>query len=301
MTDDWTVLTDERRTELVSTLRKRRNDYLDTERALRIYVADVTLSLTNDNDEVIEVIKDWPENILDESVSNNTKRTLMTQAIEKLEKLSEAIHSDTIVDSEVVGKEPDGSYMIHFTEDEAAATAEGVRIMLAAHNLRPRLRNEMALVYGVALYEGFISDILQIALEANPVALRSSRRQISYADALKYADRGSLIKALARRDVVELTHDHHTKMTRDIGDKFNIKLDDGIAANVPTLLLALSRRNLIVHNNGNVTTEHADLEGAIAAIGSQLDITDDTLTESLDAIRSIANITVDLFISKYKV
>jgi len=140
----------------------------------------------------------------------------------------------------------------------------------------------LGLVYLVAIFEGYIADIVRKILLAYPGMLRSGR-QLTAETVFNLGGRKRVMSYLAEREAEKLRSFPDT--VNYFNKKFDINLNDsGVSAERVVEIMAT--RNIHVHNGGKVDHQYLELvKGSKLKVGAYKSITSKYLQASFDSIR----------------
>jgi len=149
----------------------------------------------------------------------------------------------------------------------------------------PDLLLRLCFIYAVALFDGFVSDVLQILLTSKPEAMRSSKKQLSYESILRILEKGDLISFMAEREINEFGYKAIQDQAQYCQDRFGINLEEsGVAITRLSEIRAV--RNLLVHSAGIVNSIYLDI------VPSSVDKIGEGITLAIEEVQSASN---DLF------
>jgi hypothetical protein len=120
----------------------------------------------------------------------------------------------------------------------------------------PGMLFEMAFIYFVAAFEGYMQDVTEMTLLQRPETLKSGK-QLSIEKIVDLTQRGILLQFLAEREVVELGYRSFAEQANYYREKF--KLEIAAVAELEELIEIHARRNLYVHNGGVVNARYTEL------------------------------------------
>src|SRR5262245_37556875 len=177
MDDDWTVITEDRKRDLVKTLYRLHETYYDMTRALDAFLTDAGETITAKKEQLQSIIQkiDTPE------------------------------PKDVATATPVVQTAEHASVVLSLSEDERAVLRRAITDSAELYDLHPQMTRDMALIYGFALFDGLVADVIQAILVHVPAQLKSGR-SITYEEALRFPAREALVAELARREVLQVTH-----------------------------------------------------------------------------------------------
>ena len=118
----------------------------------------------------------------------------------------------------------------------------------------PGLLLEMALIYRVALFEAFITDVISAVLVSRPEILKSNKKMITHEELIDGLADGTLLDVLVQKEVIEFSYLSLERQDKWAAEKLGVEFlsrDPTIRASIFELS---ARRNLFVHNNGVVNS-----------------------------------------------
>jgi hypothetical protein len=125
------------------------------------------------------------------------------------------------------------------------------RMDLSFFSLRiPQFIREMSLVYLVASFEGYLSDIVKLTFRLRKEMLKTSQKNITYEEAISYPDLDSLLDGIIEKEVKELLNGDIDKISKTLTKRFkslNLEEDEEVWQRFKEYFI---RRNIIVHNYG---------------------------------------------------
>jgi hypothetical protein len=134
----------------------------------------------------------------------------------------------------------------------------------------PTMLIEMALIYLIALFDAYVADVFRAVLISRPEMLRS-HRQLTYEVILSFEDRGSLIDAMAAREINDIAYKSLSEQVRYYAERFGVDLRSSDKVSVDELVEVTARRNLLVHNAGIVNSVYLDtVPVASVSLGDRL-------------------------------
>jgi len=144
----------------------------------------------------------------------------------------------------------------------------------------------LGLTYLVAIFKGYLVDIVEEILLAHPDALKSGR-QLTAEEVLTQGGWKQIISYLAEREVEELENASFQKVAKYFDEKFNINLHAvGVSAEKITEILAT--RNIHIHNKGIVNQQFQKLvKNSTLRVGTYKSITGKYLADSISIIDTL--------------
>jgi hypothetical protein len=119
---------------------------------------------------------------------------------------------------------------------------------------------EMVIVYVVALQEAFVRDYLRAIFRAQPSLLRTGRKLgLTFEEACNFKSLDELREYLADSATEPVSHGNIDDVASYFEKRLNLRLQD--FANWQKVREACYRRNLIVHNKGNVNETYREKTG----------------------------------------
>lgn len=136
--------------------------------------------------------------------------------------------------------------------EEAAKLLHERMDLFSLYPLRiPQFIREMSLVYLVTSFEVYLSDILKLAFRARKEMLKTSKKNITYEEAISYPDLDSLLDGIIDKEIMELFSKNIDDIAKILRDRFGSKLNLQEQAEAWQRFREYwYRRNIIVHNNG---------------------------------------------------
>jgi len=117
----------------------------------------------------------------------------------------------------------------------------------------PELIRIFGLIYLVAVFEGYLSDIVREMLLTHPEALKSSR-QLTAEEVLAQGGKKQIVSYLVEKEIDDLLYKSFPDVIKYFNEKFRINLND---SEVPTedIVEIQATRNIHIHNKG-VVNQH---------------------------------------------
>jgi hypothetical protein len=138
---------------------------------------------------------------------------------------------------------------------------------------------DMSLVYLVAEFESCLEQVLKITFEWRPEILASSGKSIPIRDLVKLKDIKDVKKQAARKESVSLSSLSIDEIDTYIKKKFGIELSK--FSNWRQFKERFYRRNLIIHNSGDVDETYRSKTG-YGGRDIKLKVTEKYLSKSID-------------------
>jgi len=124
---------------------------------------------------------------------------------------------------------------------------DGIRYHVFPKYFTAFIRN-MSLVYLVALFENYLSRVLQITMQIEPRILMTSQKSITVEDLLKLGNMEDARKQIIEKEISDIVSEDLDKLAKYFEDKFNLKLAE--VSDWSQFKERFYRRNIIVHNSG---------------------------------------------------
>ena len=114
----------------------------------------------------------------------------------------------------------------------------------------PELNRILGLIYLVAVFEGYLSDIVREILLTHPEALKSNR-QLTVEEVLAQGGKKQMLNYLVEKEIDDLLYKSFPDVSKYFNEKFKINLNDSEipAENVVEIQ---ATRNIHIHNKGVV-------------------------------------------------
>lgn len=157
---------------------------------------------------------------------------------------------------------------------------------------------EMALVYAIALTEAFTKEYLQLIYVNKPEVIKS-RRQVTFEEVLSYGSIEELRRALAEKEVVDISYRSVDDLAEYLNYKFNLGIGDGLDWR-QMFREAHYRRNILVHNRGIVNDLYASKVVDAPSLGTSLGVSEWYLDRVLEALSSFATFLHESLADKFE-
>lgn len=145
----------------------------------------------------------------------------------------------------------------------------------------PLLRN-MALIYLMALWEAFVSDLMHIMFCHRPEMMKSGAN-ITYEELLKHASMDDLVTFLASREVRKDSYATTGDRLAFLAGRLRVDFDSMADLSIDDLVEMDARRNLLVHNGGIVNRDYMKLVPDTSyAIGDEIGVDEKYWQRSYD-------------------
>jgi len=152
----------------------------------------------------------------------------------------------------------------------------------------PELVRILGLTYLVAIFKGYLADIIEEILLANPDALKSGK-QLSAEEVLTRGGWKQIIRYLAEREAEEIENASFQKVTEYFDDKFKINLNTSVVS-PENIIEILATRNIHIHNKGVVNQHFQKLvKGSTLRLGTYKRITRGYLQYANNCITTIVS------------
>jgi hypothetical protein len=173
---------------------------------------------------------------------------------------------------------------------EADAQIRGFREEVEKANLAfPDLLMRMSLIYRVALFDAFLSDLQLRVLTAFPTLLRDDQRSLTYDKIIDRVTEGRLVEFMAEQTVSSLDRRPIGKQLEKIRNRLLIgfTLEDDLAKEVTEIM---ARRNVFTHANGIVNDAYLSLvRDSQHPLGTPLNVTYAYWARADQLLRMICN------------
>lgn len=195
----------------------------------------------------------------------------------------------------------DGSKrLVVHPKEELEAGADALRLLARDHYPSlDALQREMAFVYGVAVFDAFLADVVATVLELKPELLKS-RRQVSMEQVIEAVGSGRVVRVLAQREVTDFAYLSVFEQAKYLDSKFNIDLAQ-LGISLDTLSEIMARRNIFVHSGGIVNERYLSASKSSAVVGSRLQVDDNYLKASHNCLSNCANRLSEVLVEKFPV
>jgi len=127
------------------------------------------------------------------------------------------------------------------------ALLDGLRAYIFPRYFITFIRN-MSLVYLVALFENYLSKVLQITMQNEPRILMTSQKSITVEDLLKLDNIEDVRKQVIDKEIADIVNEDLDKLAKYFEEKFKLKLAE--VSDWSQFKERFYRRNIIVHNSG---------------------------------------------------
>jgi hypothetical protein len=136
----------------------------------------------------------------------------------------------------------------------------------------PGLLMRMALIYRVALFDAFLSDVQLCVLTVRPELLRDRERHLTYTEIVEAMTQGRLIDVMAESTVTSIDRhsikDQLKKMGKRLQTEF--KVEEEVQNRITEVI---ARRNIFTHANGIVDSAYLKLvPDSPHTIGTKLEV-----------------------------
>jgi len=135
--------------------------------------------------------------------------------------------------------------------------------------------NEMALIYLVAIFQAYVTEILQVVFKFNDSLLKSAETNFDYTE-LKNHDNEALLKKLSRAYTKEIVNRGTKNLSKQLKIIFDFKLPSN---NWKEFSERFARRNILVHNNGISNQEYKSKYPEHSTL-DKLEVSQDYLSKS---------------------
>lgn len=112
---------------------------------------------------------------------------------------------------------------------------------------------KMSLIYLFSLFEAFNKDFFQTLFKYKPELMKSKKKQINYDTILKFSDINELHEYITQKEVNQYGYFDIDAIAQILMDKFKINLKEELKY-WEQLRENYYRRNLIVHNDGKISS-----------------------------------------------
>ncbi|MFT3911471.1 MAG: hypothetical protein QM737_18755 [Ferruginibacter sp.] len=154
----------------------------------------------------------------------------------------------------------------------------------------PTIVYAMSLVYSLAHFEAFLSEITKELFLAFPLSLSNSKKQLSYEEIIKNNANEKLINIIIQRELIEISFKNIKEQIEYLSTKFNIsyKYVKGESTwgtdelDIEALVELFSIRNMILHNNSIVNVKFLkDNPDSLYKEGDKLIVTDKQVSKAI--------------------
>lgn len=178
-------------------------------------------------------------------------KVLSSHALECKKNLIQFMKSEDMID------ENNTSEIKEKTFQNEATLRKFVRLMnLAARSsdsVHIALSNIVVAI--VSLYDAFLSQLIRLYYDNNPVAFDESEKKFSINQILSYGTIENFKQSLIEKEVESVLRSSHTDQIKWLETKLNIPLTKDLKI-YPDFVEITERRNLIVHANGMVSKQY---------------------------------------------
>lgn len=168
-------------------------------------------------------------------------------------------------------------------------SGEMFRHMKGFMAIQPRLY----LIGLVSLYDGYLSNLIELLFKQYPSMLDTSDKTMRYKDVVELGGLQQAANFIIKKEVEAVIRDSHTAHFDWLSSKLGIKLTEGLEC-WPEFVEVCERRNLFTHANGIVSDQYVKNCEAVGVKlgkkvkpGTPLDISRKYLMESVDTFYEV--------------
>jgi len=112
-------------------------------------------------------------------------------------------------------------------------------------------------IYLFAAFDKYVGDLVSVLYQNNPILYKNLNREISLSEALLYDTMDELKISVLEKEIGALKRKGYVEQFKDLENKFGIKLTK--FKDWPLFVECAQRRNLITHNDGEVSRQYLDV------------------------------------------
>lgn len=164
----------------------------------------------------------------------------------------------------------------------------------------PQIINIMSLIYVVALFDGYLLDIIKFCLLKRKEIIRSlPKRELKYEEIFQFNDMNDLQSYVIEKIISDLGYGNIKGKFDFINNKLKIKLDE-YEPQINKLNELYATRNLLVHDKGIVNQIYIKaVPDTRFKPGDIRPIDDEYLNDSIETMIILSKYLNDLLISKF--
>lgn len=174
------------------------------------------------------------------------------------------------------------------------ALMEAGRAVVFASRTNSFIR-EMSLVYLVARFEEFVTEVLTTGFRARPEILKSSKKQVTYEEIFDAAQLPDIQDRIIGKEVSAIVEDGIDSVGGYLDTRFGFKWTSD--PEWKQLRERFYRRNLVIHNNGRPNEIYRRKTG-YRGKQEKLEVSQKYLTDSISLFGEFAKSLADHFASK---
>jgi hypothetical protein len=163
----------------------------------------------------------------------------------------------------------------------------------------PNLLMRMALIYRVALFDAFLSDVQRIVLTARPELLKNDDRKLTYAQIIDQTLENRLIESMAESTVTSIDRHSSDEQFAKIRNRLQIGFnpDETVQKQLTEII---ARRNVFTHANGIVNSAYLNLvPDSPFPRGTQLEVDYQYWIDGHDLLRTICTRLLEAILARH--
>jgi len=163
----------------------------------------------------------------------------------------------------------------------------------------PNLLMRMALIYRVALFDAFMSDVQRTVLTARPELLKNDDRKLTYAEIIDQTLENRLVEFMAESTVTSIDRHSIDDQLAKIRNRLQIgfKLDQTVQKQLTEVI---ARRNIFTHANGIVNGAYLSLvPDSPYSRGTQLEVTYQYWIAGHDLLRTVCTRLLESILARH--
>lgn len=187
---------------------------------------------------------------------------------------------------------------VDFTPEMVQTVIDSLHFVNDLTATYPTLSLRMSYVYLIALFDAYLSDVLEEVMLFRPELLRS-KKQLTYEKILEIGNFEKLVEYLVKREINELSYKSIRDQTDFYRERFGLVIEES-GVSVEQLIELRASRNLFVHGNGIVNHIYLDQVVDSRYVAGDVLIMDiDYFKSSFDKIKMLADYIAEWIITKH--
>lgn len=163
----------------------------------------------------------------------------------------------------------------------------------------PDLLLRMVFIYRVALFDAFLTDLLQAIMACQPNMLKDGKKTLTHREVIELSESGSLLDHLAQKELHEFSYASVREQSEWVKKKFNFPLVP-VPSELAKLEEVMARRNLLVHSNGVVNRVYLSVvRESPYSVGDQLSVDDAYWNDADGVLYAISGLILKLLSEKF--
>jgi len=155
---------------------------------------------------------------------------------------------------------------------------------------------DMSLVYLVAEFESFLSQILQISFQIKPEILMTCQKSITLEELLKFKDINDLRQQIIEKEILSIINQDIEEINRYFTEKFHIEISQFV--DWKGFTERFYRRNILIHNSG-LPNRIYRLKTGYKGKDERLTVPENYLAESIKLFEEMAMKIYESFHDKF--